>query len=229
MRYEHIFFDLDRTLWDFEKNSSEALSELLKKYYDLTGGIDEKKFIAYYQHINELLWDDYRKGFVTKEGLRFQRFYKTFLEFGIDNAELSEKMNNEYVNVSVLKTHLYSHTHEALTYLSSKYNLHIITNGFEETQYHKINNCKLSNYFKNVITSEQAGEKKPHRKIFEYALKTAGAKRQRSLMIGDHIEVDIIGARRVGIDQIFVNHHNIPHNEKITYEVGALSELIKLL
>ena len=229
MRYEHIFFDLDKTLWDFEKNSSEALHELLEKNTNVTEEVDEKKFIEYYQHINELLWDDYRKNRVTKEELRFQRFYKTFLEFGIDNSELSQKMNNDYIRVSVLKTHLYSHTHEALSYLSSKYHLHIITNGFEESQYHKINNCNLNIYFKNIITSEQAGEKKPHRKIFEYALKAAGAKRQRSLMIGDHIESDIIGARRVGIDQLFVNHQNITHDEKITYEIKSLDELMKLL
>ena len=228
MSYEHIFFDLDRTLWNFEKNSSEALHELLETHNAHALGIKENEFIERYQIINELLWDEYRRNKISKEQLRTERFLRTFNELGIKDKELPMKMSNDYITVSVLKTHLYADTHEVLQYLSDKYHLHIITNGFEETQYHKINNCKLDKYFKTITTSEKAGVNKPHRDVFEYALRAAKAKRQKSLMIGDHIPADIIGARRAGIDQVFMNHRNETHGEKITYEVKSLIELKSL-
>ena len=223
--YKHIFFDLDRTLWDFEANALDTFKELFS-IYELNKLVpDFDSFHRSYRKINRQLWQDYREGQIKKQVLKYKRFYLTLKEFGTDDVALAKKLGDDYVTLSGEKTKLFPHAMEALKYLQDKYNLHIITNGFEEVQFKKIKNCKLEPYFKKIITSEKAGVQKPHQQIFEYALNEADAKKEESVMIGDDLEGDIKGARAFGIDQVYFNPHNHTHNIDVTYEIHSLLEL----
>ena len=228
--YKHIFFDLDRTLWDFETNSRETLSELYKKYKLDEQGIDSfDKFHERYLAINENLWKHYLRGNVNKETLRVKRFYDTLKKYGIKNKHLTLAISDDYIEMSPSRTSVFPHTHEVLEYLHKKYILHIITNGFEEVQHIKIEKCKIKNYFTHVITSEKAGAQKPSQKIFNYSLELANAMNHESIMIGDTIETDMEGARKSQIDHVFFNPRKKKHNKKFTYEISSLKELTNFL
>ncbi|MFP4604807.1 MAG: YjjG family noncanonical pyrimidine nucleotidase [Bacteroidales bacterium] len=227
--YTHIFFDLDRTLWDFEANAIEASKDLFVKYKLDKIFPDFNSFHKAYREINKTLWHKYRDGQIEKEVLKYQRFYLTLKHFGHDDIDLARKIGDDYVSFSAEKTKLFPYTHEALDYLKNKYTLHIITNGFEEVQFKKIKKCQLEKYFKKIITSEKAGVQKPHQQIFEYALKAANAKPADSLMIGDDFEGDIRGAKAAGIDQVYFNPNNNPTEEKATHEIDSLLQLMDIL
>ena len=229
--YKHLFFDLDRTLWDFEKNSHEVLLELYK-YYDLLsmGIVDSKVFIERYKYHNEKLWDLYRQNKIEKDKLRVERFKITLDDFGINSPQLAAYLGEYYVTHCPKKTNLFPFVHSTLTYLKDRYALHIITNGFEEVQYQKLENSDLIDYFDQIITSEQAGFKKPSHKIFEFSMLKALAKPSDSLMIGDDLHADILGAKDIGMAQVFFNPLKLEHsNSEITYEINCLSELEEIL
>ncbi len=230
MPYEHIFFDLDRTLWDFESNSHQTLVELFDKYKLKEKGIASvDEFILLYYKINDQLWDEYRKETIDKTTLRYQRFHKAFLRYEINDEDLTKKFGDDYVYLSPLKTGLFPNTLEVLDYLKSKYRLHIITNGFEEVQHIKLKNSGIEHYFSEIITSERAGYKKPDKRIFDYSLSLTNASVSSSIMIGDSIEADIVGARNCGIHQVFFNTCNAKHNENVTYEISHLKQLFNFL
>ena len=230
MKYSHLFFDLDRTLWDFERNSKEALTEMYN-HFDLKSlGIKSSElFIEKYKVHNEYLWSLYRQGKIDKDNLRSFRFQLCLKDFKISDNKLSVQLGEMYVSTSPYKTHLFPFTHEVLTYLKSKYRLHIITNGFEEVQHIKLKQSKLDVYFDQVITSEQLGVKKPDSKIFNYAISSVKAELSESLMLGDDFPVDILGAKNIGMDQVFFNPKDEKVNEKPTFEINCLSELLRLL
>jgi putative hydrolase of the HAD superfamily len=230
MKYQHLFFDLDLTLWDLDKNSSETLSELfielgVKEKYN----IDFPVFFETYKHHNEMLWDQYRKGIVEKEELRILRFQMTLRQFGIEDNVIATEMGHGYVARSPLKTNLVPFAKEVLGFLKQKYNLHIITNGFEEVQMVKLENSGIRQYFEQVITYESSGYKKPDKRIFHYSLYRAKAKSKKSIMIGDHLEIDILGAKNAGLDQIYFNPLKLAHKQHVTYEIDCLSKLMKIL
>lgn len=230
MVYEHIFFDLDHTLWDFETNSRQAISELIDKHQLLDKGVTSfNNFISEYFVINEKLWDDYRKGIVNKEQLRYDRFRQALNKFGILDEKLVIAFGDDYISTAPYKTNLFPQAKESLEYLKGKYHLHIVTNGFEEVQFLKLKNCDLEKYFSEIITSERSGFKKPDKRMFEFSLHEANAEARCSLMIGDSMEADIIGARNAGINQVYFNPGNHSHNEEVTHEIKSLKELFHLL
>jgi putative hydrolase of the HAD superfamily len=229
-RYSHIFFDLDHTLWDFERNAEETKQELF------TGlGLAEKGIPSYaafrekYVVINAGLWALYREDRIEKDDLNFKRFYLTLCEFGIDDPGLGSAMAAGFIEGISNKTYLFPYATEILKYLFPKYKLYIITNGFEEVQFSKLKKSGLERYFTSIITSEEAGSKKPDPSIFRYALEKTGARPSDSMMIGDDLEVDIKGAAALGIDQLYVNHGSVPHQAPCTYEVFGLQEIEEIL
>lgn len=224
--YKHLFFDLDRTLWDFDTSSHETFVYMFSKF-NLPGyGIESfDKFIEVYHKHNDYFWDLYRKGELKKEVLRGIRFKATFESFGIDNKELIEKITEDYLYHSPRNVFLFPNTHKTLEYLQDKVDLHLITNGFEEVQEIKMQSSDLRKYFKTVVTSEEAGVKKPDAGIFKFALHRAGANAAESLMIGDDLEVDIEGARLFGMDTVFFNPEKLPHPGNATFEISDLCEL----
>ncbi len=231
MKYQHLFFDLDHTLWDFEANSRQTLQEL---YHTLSlkakGVHDFDLFHKNYLVHNDKLWDRYRKGFVKVEELRWKRMWLTLLDFKIGDEQFARDMGLRFLELLPTRKILFPYAVEILEYLRYKgYKLHLITNGFEKTQHLKLQYAAIGQYFIEVITSEGSNSLKPHRGIFDYAFQKTKALPEHSIMIGDSIEVDIQGAMDAGMDQVYVNHLNIEASIRPTYTVYSLKELEKIL
>ena len=230
MKISDVFFDLDRTLWDFDRNSHNTLMDIFYEYSLSKKGISSpQKFIDSYILHNERLWSLYRQDKISKELLRSERFNLTFSDFGINDNLLSVDIGEDYINKCPLQTDLFPHTIEILNYLNVKYSLHIITNGFEEVQHIKLKASNLISFFDNIITSEMVNVKKPDPIIFQYALDKAKVLAKNSIMIGDDLPVDIIGAKDIGMSQIYFNPKKKCHNEKIDYEIACLKEIKGIL
>jgi len=228
--YKHLFFDLDHTLWDFERNAEETKRELFEKLDLAALGIPSyEAFREKYIGINTDLWALYRENRIEKKELNFKRFHLTLVEFGIDRPELGQVMADGFIEGISSRTYLFPYAKEILEYLYPRYPIYIITNGFEEVQFSKLKNSGMDKYFTRIITSEEAGCRKPDPEIFRYALRMTGALAEDSLMIGDDLEVDIGGARNVGMDQLFVNHLAFVHHEPVTIEVHDLKGIEKYL
>ena len=229
-KYEHVFFDLDRTLWDFESNSVEALSEIHKEYLGNGQFFSAEEFIKKYKQINAHYWALYRQDKIEKELLRTIRFSKTLEHFGLGEKKLSEKIADAYVKISPYKPGLVDGTKEVLDYLQDKaYSMHIITNGFDEVQWIKLEQSGLKPYMDQVIISEHVGKRKPHPLVFEQAIQAADAQREHAVMIGDDLEADVVGARNFGMDQVFFNPEEEKHEEEVTFEIKHLLELKTIL
>ena len=213
MEVTHIFFDLDHTLWDFEKNSALTFQKILPEAdVDLV----HEQFINTYIPINAKYWKLYREEKVSKAALRYARLKETFhvLKYEISDEKVNY-LAKEYILQLPNFNHLFDGTLELLDYLKEKYTLHIITNGFEEVQTLKMKKSKIFHYFTEVITSESVGVKKPNPKVFLHAMRKAGSSPKESLMIGDNIEADIQGALATGMKAIHCNFENtgiIPNN-----------------
>jgi putative hydrolase of the HAD superfamily len=231
MKYKHIFFDLDHTLWDFDANARATLEMLhLDKQLHDKGVHDFELFHKNYLQHNEKLWERYRKGQIRQDELRLKRMKLTLLDFKITDEVLAKELGDLFLQMLPTRTLLFPHTRDVLDYLANKgYQLHLITNGFENTQHSKLSNSGLSHYFAKVITSEGSNSLKPQKEIFEYALTLTGAQVHESLMIGDTIEVDIAGAMSVGMDQVHVNYNHSSQSIKPTYTVHALDQLKSFL
>lgn len=224
--YKHLFFDLDHTLWDFATNEQLTLSDLFVKFKLDNYFEDFAEFFKIYEPINAKLWLQYRNGEITKRFLSTMRFHHTFLVKGLDHESTALKFGEDFVALNATNTALMPYTIELLDYLKNKYTLHIITNGFIETQYVKLRSSNLEKYFDKIFISEKVGAQKPKRAFFEYAIKSCNAKKSESLVIGDNMEADIIGARDFGLDQVFYNPLGIVHDEIVFKEIQSLKELI---
>jgi len=230
MKYKHIFFDLDRTLWDFDSSAKIAFAELFEKYKLAEKGVESiGAFQTTYNLHNEKLWSLYREGRIKKEVLRGKRFLLTLREFGIDDIMLSEKFGQDYIAISPLRVALFPHAENILKYLSPNYQLNLITNGFSEVQEIKLISSGLGKYFKVVVTSEEAGFKKPDERIFTYAFEKAGAKPSESIMIGDDYEVDVLGAKAAGMDQVLFDPGFSTQKNGSTFYINHLRELEGIL
>jgi putative hydrolase of the HAD superfamily len=227
MKYRHLFFDLDHTLWDFETNAKETLHELY-----VLNDLHEKdisdfdKFFSHYTYHNARLWKRYEQGFIKQSELRWKRMWHTLLEYKIGDEILAKKLATQFLERLPFKKEVFPYTAEILDYLKNKdYQLHLITNGFEEIQNSKLQSSNIHHYFKEIITSEKSQSLKPNKEIFEYALNLAKAKKEESIMIGDNLETDIEGAANAGMDTVFVNHLNIEPTVKSTFIIYHLKEL----
>ena len=230
MKYKQLFFDLDHTLWDFDANAKATLKELHTALQLEEKGINDfdlfhKNYIAH----NDKLWERYRNGYIKQDELRIKRMWLLLLDFKIADEELAREMSVRFLDLLPTRTILFPYTKEILKYLTDKgYLLHLITNGFERTQHNKLMHSGLSSFFKEVITSEGSSSLKPNKEIFEFAFHKCSASPEESIMIGDSIEVDIMGAMNAGIDQVYVNHLCLEPAIKPTYTVNSLKELEKI-
>lgn len=229
-KYKCIFFDLDHTLWDYETNASEALRELYDTHQLADRGCADFSFFNEgFIRINNELWDKFDRGEIHKDFIRTERFHLVLKNSGIDDYILSRNFSLDYLNESPKKKNLVPHAREILEYLHARYELYIITNGFEEIQTVKMASGGITSYFKGVVTSARAGHKKPSKEIFEFALRENGHLADQSIMVGDNLMTDIAGARNASIDGVFYNPNKITHTEKITYEISSLRELLNFL
>jgi len=228
--YKHIFFDLDHTIWDFETNSVKALQQLFAEELLAEKGVPAfDAFYKTYKPINDRYWAKYHNGFATKEQLRVNRFADTLAEFGVTDAALAERMAAGYLTVSPKMTTLFPDAMEVLKYLQQKYVLHLITNGFAEVQWIKIENSGLRPFFEHIIISEEVGTQKPSKEIFEIAMNRAATTCDACIMIGDNFNTDIVGARNAGMDQVYFNPLRRRVKEPVTFVVESLGELREIL
>ena len=223
---KHVFFDLDHTLWDFDKNSALTFEKIFK-IHNLD--ISLENFLEVYEPVNLRYWKRYSHDEIDQMELRYGRLRDTFKEigFGVDQT-LIHDLSTDYIKYLSSFSHLFDGTIELLNYLQPKYQLHIITNGFEEAQLKKMNSSAITAYFKTITNAEMAGVKKPNPIIFDHALKIANAQSQESIMIGDNYEADVLGAMNVGYDAIFFNYRNDQTDPHIK-QINHLSQIKKYL
>jgi putative hydrolase of the HAD superfamily len=231
MVYKHLFFDLDHTLWDFETNSKETLQELfLSHQLNETVTTDFKLFFEKYSYHNKKLWDRYHHGFITQDDLKWKRMWHTLLEFKRGDEKLSKQLSGEFLEILPNKKKLFPYTIEILDYLTKKqYKLHLITNGFDNVQWRKLDNSNIGHYFSSVITSQLACCLKPNKEIFDFAIAKAGCCYRESIMLGDNLDADIQGAMSAGMDTVFVNHLKEETVLKPTHVIHHLKELEGIL
>lgn len=230
MSLQNIFFDLDHTLWDFDRNCSETLSELYYKYrFDAYEKFTVEEFVNTYRKINVEMWHSYHSGLINKDEIRNKRFIYTFDKLGLNYKYVPEGINEDFLRICPGKTYLIPYTHEVLSYLKAKYNLYILTNGFLETQNIKIDSTNIRQYFKEIINSESCGYLKPDKRIFHHAINTAQSQCDNCLMVGDDLHADIKGAKNAGLDVVYFNREKLPHNEDLKYEIHCLSDLMNIL
>jgi len=228
-KYSHLFFDLDHTLWDFETNSIQTLEELFTKYHLNSSFESFNHFYEKYEANNEDLWVLYREGKITKENLNFQRFYTPLSEAGIKDESIALNFGKDYITVSPTKTALMPNAIEVLSELKKWFKLHIITNGFKEVQFIKLKNSNLQQFFNKIFISETIGASKPKTAFFEYAVKSANARKKECLIIGDNLETDIDGAINFGLDYVFYNPNKKSHNRSLMHEISDLKEILDIV
>ncbi|WP_317129371.1 YjjG family noncanonical pyrimidine nucleotidase [Flavivirga rizhaonensis] len=217
-----VFFDLDHTLWDFDKNSALAFKKILKLN---NIDVDINNFLHHYVSINLKYWKLYREEKIEKKALRFGRLNDAFSAIGYQVKEaVIYKLADDYIRYLTTFNHLFENTFEILDYLNLNYNLHIITNGFDEIQYKKLTLSNIDKYFKTVTNSEMVGVKKPNPKIFNFALESAKSNSSQSVMIGDNYEADILGAKNIGMEVVFFDIHN----EIVNGNIKRIDNLIQL-
>ena len=229
--YRHIFFDLDHTLWDYQSNASDTLHELYKEYaLDQKVNFSAKALVQKFFKVTDAMWDDFNKGKILKTDIRKRRFSIVFKALGTPPQQIPAGFEQAYLDLCPAKAKTIPFANELLNYLMEKeYRLHVITNGFEEIQAVKIKSAGLNHYFGEVITSENAGFRKPDKRIFEWALDKTGAVKEQSLMIGDNPVADIAGAGEFGMDQVFFNPEGNMSEVVATYEISSLEQLTELL
>ncbi len=227
--YRHLFFDLDHTLWDFRGNSRETLRELYATEGLRAAGVpDEDGFIACYEEINHAMWGQYSAGHIPKEVLRVLRFRNTLAQFGVKDNDLAARLGREYMTRCPQRGLLMPGALDMLDAVKGRFNLHIITNGFDEVQEVKLASSGITHYFDVVLTSEKAGAPKPNPRIFHEALKRTRASASESLMIGDNVDADMAGARGAGWDHVHYTAETAP-DPLATHRIAHWRELLPLL
>lgn len=227
--YKCILFDLDHTLWDYETNSREALSELYLQFQLKERGVREMEFLDTFYVINNELWDLYDRGLLHRDVIRNERFHRIFMHHGVDDLAMSLRFSDAYLDHSPKKKNLMEGCLETLDYLLPKYPLVIVTNGFDEIQSTKLRSSGIAHYFKDVVTSARAGFKKPAKEIFEFALRENDVRAHESIMIGDNLLTDIAGAKNASVDTVFYNPNKTAHQTAVDFEIETLRELKNFL
>lgn len=231
MKYKHLFFDLDHTLWDFERNSAECLADIYEYFKLESLNINNlEDFHKEFSIVNKHYWSLLESNQITHHELRQRRFRDTFINLGADiDEDFGLEVNEYFLGLLPQKAHLIEGAVEILEYLLPKYELHIISNGWQDIQVNKMKSSEIHHYFGEIITNELAGTRKPDRRIFDYAVATTKANLAESLMIGDNYEADILGAISANMDTVFYNPDKLPTGQKPTFEILKLLELKEIL
>ncbi len=238
-KYNHLFFDLDRTLWDFDTNNRNALLDTYQNFdfvvymgvrhaLPLHQNFDFETFFSTYKIINKMLWEAYGRGQIKKELLHVNRFYLTFKELNVDDLLMATQFAEAYRENVPKQNALMPHAKEVLEFLKPNFKLYVITNGFKEFQYRKLQSSGIMHFFDDVFISEDIGFQKPHIAFFEHVLQKTGAKKDECLIIGDDMRSDIQGAKNIGIDCVLYNPTN-ENDLEPEYRINSLWELKGIL
>lgn len=229
--FKHIFFDLDNTLWDFDKSSLLAFDKIFDLFHLINYNIPgAKEFHKIYFVYNNQLWEQYRQGKIDKEFLKSERFRLPLKDYGINDEKLAHDLGESYTELAATTVALVPNAMEVLSYLKEKgYKIHLITNGFLEVQNIKMKASGLDKMIDESFVSEVIGFKKPDHRIFHHAINKVGGTIENCMMIGDDLSVDIIPAKEIGMAHIYFNRKNIPHNEILDYEIEDLIEINEII
>ena len=235
MKYKDLFIDFDDTLYDTHGNAVIALSETFD-YFHLDRYFEYPQvFYDAYWTANIDLWTQYAKGEITRDYLIVERFRRPLsVGKGIEvTKELCLEISDKFLDSCASKPGVIDGAHELMDYLKRKgYRMHMCSNGFHEVQYKKLDACSLHDYFNTIILSEDAGVNKPSKDYFDYALKVSGANRETTLMIGDNLQSDILGALNAGLDAMLFNRWQVPSEElpqDLTFVVDNLCDIMEIL
>lgn len=228
-KYKHLFFDLDNTLFDFGASEKIVLRELYKSHLDESEFASFEEFYTIYESVNGRLWSEYREHKINKEMVKYGRFQETLLQKNINDQGLARFMGNSFVKKCTDNDTLVEGAKDVITALYEKYDLHIVSNGFVEAQYRKLDLTGLRPYFKGITLSEEIKTQKPNRQFFEHALKTVNARKSESLVIGDSWESDIEGAINFGIEAIYFSYYGDKPKKSGIKTIFKLNELLSIL
>jgi YjjG family noncanonical pyrimidine nucleotidase len=231
VKYKHLLFDLDHTLWDFERNSSDSLREIFERY-DLPGlgVVSCEEFITTFSRVNLAMWKLFDQGTQPHSYIREHRFRIVFEELSVEVPACCTQLGATYLELLPQKKHLLDGALEVLDFAASRgLGLHVVTNGFDQIQTTKMESAGILHYFDQVVTNDRAQAKKPDPRIFAFTLENAGARPHECLMIGDNWEADILGAKRFGLDTVYYNPDGLTFAEVPTHDIRHLSELQYLL
>ncbi len=230
IRYKNLFIDLDDTLWDTYHNNKECLEEVYTDYHFERYYASFEVFYDIYTPNNMRLWEQYRNNEIDRQTLIIERFRYVLRPLGIEKVEDVLKVNNDFLQRTTTKTKLIPGSIDLLEYLRPSYKMYILSNGFREVQFKKLTNSGLAKYFERMILSEDANIQKPHKEIFDFALKTTNSRRNETLMIGDSWDADIVGARNAKMDQLWLNPEKLPAKGFTpTFTVSSLAEIKSIL
>jgi putative hydrolase of the HAD superfamily len=228
--YKNLFIDLDDTLWDTYRNNTECLEDIYAAYDFGRHYSSFKEFFDRYWPYNNMLWTKYRNGEIDRHTLSMERFRHMLAPMGVTDDDSSLKIEKHFLDLTTLKTGVVDGAIELCEYLRPKYKMYILSNGFREVQFKKLSNSGLAPYFDGIVLSEDAQAQKPSEKIFQYALSKTNSRLSESLMIGDSWDADIVGAKGVGMEQLWFNPYKFPHEGfDPTYEVNSLKEITDIL
>ena len=230
-RYKNLFFDLDDTLWAFSENARDTFQAMYDKYGYGRYFHSFDHFYALYTERNLQLWEEYGQGRITKDELNRIRFFHPLQQVGVEDAGLAQAFAADFFAVIPTCKKLMPHAREALEYLSTRYRLYILSNGFRELQYRKMCSAGIEGYFRRVVLSEDIGLLKPRKELFDFALSATQSEARDSLMIGDNWENDIAGARNAGWHQAYYapDEDASPLPFQPTYRIHDLQELTTFL
>lgn len=231
MKFKHLLFDLDHTLWDYDRNASETLIEIYESHnLDQFTSIKKDEFVMGFLSSNAKYWKLFNHGLIDKEELRVGRFLSLIGNSDTDSIAIAIKIAEDFSNQCPIKSHLMPNTLSLLQKSQAMgYQLHVLTNGFKDSQIQKMNSSGISHFFASITTSECSGYRKPSKEFFEIALSRANALPIEALMIGDNQETDIAGALDAGIKAVWYNPNQIRGQEFITHEISDLLDLLKIL
>lgn len=201
MKYKSIFIDLDDTLWAFTENARDTFEDMYHQYRFERYFQSFDHFMELYVPKNLELWDLYGRHEISKDELNARRFSYPLLQVGVDDPALVKAYSDGFFAAIPYKRKLMPHAMEALEYLSGKYRLYILSNGFRELQEQKMRSAGILRYFRKIVLSEDIGVHKPFPAIFNFAMSATQSEFRTSLMIGDNWKNDIVGAREVGMGQ----------------------------
>ncbi len=228
-KYKHLFFDLDNTLFDFGASQKIMLRQLYNDLLQNSAFPSYEDFLTIYEPINERLWSEYKDHKITKDDVKYGRFRETLLAKNIDDESLARFMGEQFVNGCTDNNTLVEGAKELIEELFENYELHIVSNGFVEAQYRKLENTGLRPYFKGITLSEEIKTQKPHRRFFEHALKQVNARKSESLVIGDNWECDVEGAINFGIDAVYFSYNGHQPRKNEVKTIFKLNELLSVL
>lgn len=225
----HLFFDLDHTLWDYNRNARETLWELYYEFNLMHYGIAPfEDFLRAFLWANGQVWNAFEESNLNQFQLRHKRLELVFEQFQLPFTPI-EGFNEAYYQRCCHKVHLVDGAIPLLQALVPHFSMHVITNGFDDTQFHKLEKPGLAPFFKTVTTSEKAGRKKPDPAFFQFALQQAGAKKEESMVIGDGWRTDVAGALALDLPVIWFNSEGEEKSHPGVKEIRHLSELYAIL